>query len=198
MVVKSTITMTTQVEDDYIVWLSDFESVNHQVTIATIDEIEDPLLNELAFMPGTPSSPFVWSHNKEENDRARRWWFWAISAGIVRTDGSHYIRTGDLVNSWTIEVLSEGLTSRVVLSNPANILPLVQGSLAQDITAAARFQIPGHKRTKWPLVAETANFWLNDVFPEIYEEKLQETVLIFAETTRKRRAHTPKQRGSRN
>lgn len=194
MVVKSTVTTSTIVEDDYIAHLSDFESVNHQVTLAAVDEIEDPLLNELAFMPGTPASPFVWSHNKEENDRARRWWFWAISAGKVRTDGSHYIRTGDLVNSWSIEIQADGLETRVVLSNPANILPLVQGSLAQDLTAAARFQIPGHKKTGWPLVAETANFWLNDIFPEVYDEKLQETVLTFAETTRKRRAFTPQRR----
>jgi hypothetical protein len=190
MTVRTTLSVSTNVEDDLLVYLEQFNQANEDLVRDVMDDIAPDLLDELTFMPGTPASPFVWSNNKEANDRARRWWFWAISAGDVRTDGRHYIRTEQLVNGWSIEILSEGETTRVKLENPSSVLPLVQGSLAQNISQAGRFQIPGHRNTGWILVAITVNFWLGEAFPQDYEDALQDTVLDLVETSQRRRAFT--------
>ncbi|NIN36641.1 MAG: hypothetical protein GTO60_16720 [Gammaproteobacteria bacterium] len=115
-------------------------------------EIQEPIgrfLQQALSQQAPPRTDvkFVWSLNRAANERARRWWFYAIREGLVSTDGSHYKRSGDMVRNWNITVSRQGNSITIDASNKSPGSEFVYGSETQN-------QIPGHATTGWPEVQE--------------------------------------------
>jgi hypothetical protein len=114
------------------------------------------LLEELRTYPSRAASlPFVWSRNKEKNEKARRWYFAAIRRGEIPTSGGRYQRTGEYAKSWTGKLLKDGTTRTIRISNSYPAAKWIGGSFDRN----RDFQIPGHKKTGWARSADTFDFY---------------------------------------
>jgi hypothetical protein len=100
-------------------------------------ELQSYVLAIMAETPGEPSSPFEFA-----TLRSARFYFWLITSSVfsAASDGAHWIRSGEIENSWQTKVeygaLSANLT--VFSNNPA----------AKYVYGPA-FQVEGHRRTGW-------------------------------------------------
>jgi hypothetical protein len=90
--------------------------------------------------PPAKASPYVWSLNKDANDRARKWYFRQLALGKIPTDGQRYQRTGAMLDAFEITTL---------FSNNAIGLEVVNSAPGVDYVMGER-QIYGHKQTGWP------------------------------------------------
>jgi hypothetical protein len=95
--------------------------------------------------------------------KSRRYYFYLIKSGQVKTDGKHYIRTGGYAKSWVVDVAQNGEVFQiyvgarqqapkggVTIGNrsftggqflPFKVMEYIGGDL----------QVPGHKDTGWTL-----------------------------------------------
>lgn len=87
----------------------------------------------------------AWSTNRAADARARRWWFWAIGSGKIKTAGGRYVRTGKLNKQWTLTVRK----NRLSLENTSERAKWVY-SFAKTPRARGGRPNPGHIRTGWP------------------------------------------------
>lgn len=158
--------------------VSDFSSNLNEAMRPAQEEVRAGLLNELADYPperGT-GRKFVWSNDRENHRRAARWWFAHIDDGgqrdgPIKTDGEHYIRTGNLANSWEVRIednLKERSSGIIVLNNAPDrknrfLYRWVVGTFAQK--DGKRWQIPGHER--WYFVQDVTEKWF-----KVYIDKL--------------------------
>jgi hypothetical protein len=121
----------------------------------------------MAQTPGDPSSPFAFA-----TEKSARFYFWLITSSVfsAATDGSHWIRSGDVENSWQVEV-SYGTFSaklRVFTTHPA----------AKYLYGP--WQVPGHRITGWNAQIEQARRLVyaqaKRVSVELYVEALKMAV----------------------
>src|SRR5258706_6582580 len=102
-------------------------------------ELQSYVLAIMAETPGEPSSPFEFATLKSS-----RFYFWLITSSVfsAASDGAHWIRSGEIENSWQVEVSYGALnaTIRVFSNNPA--AKFVYGPNPND-------QVAGHKHTGW-------------------------------------------------
>lgn len=91
----------------------------------------------MATAPGLPSSPFEFA-----TEKSARFYFWLVtsSAFSAASDGAHWIRSGDLENSWQVGVEYGAFTARVfIFSRDPSAKYVYRG----------QHQVPGHARTGW-------------------------------------------------
>lgn len=98
------------------------------------------LLEKLQFEPEQPEHPFIWSFDPAAQARARRWWFWAVKAGVVPTENGRYKRSGRRIAGWKLitDYTDEGGVLRVENKEPG--VEYVYGER----------QVPSHSASGWP------------------------------------------------
>lgn len=104
-----------------------------------------------------------WSPDPEADARARRWWHWAVKTGRVKTDGRHYIRTGNFQKAFDIRfVVQDDYYDLLVLANKKGTdskgrfkYRWVVGTF--DRARGNRWRIPGHRKTGWQWIRTTAD-----------------------------------------
>lgn len=99
-----------------------------------LGDIQKIGLQRLSIMPGPAVHPFAFATPK-----SRRWYFWAVSQGIIPTDGNGYLRSGETARSWffTINPLAKGAS--IGVGNAKEHATFVYGPR----------QVPGHRVTGW-------------------------------------------------
>lgn len=100
------------------------------------------MVTELQFVPEPPAHPFVWSFDEAANARAKRWWFYAIHAGIVATDPitKRYLRTGKRMKGWHFVTDA---------SDDGGILTVTNKEPGVEFVYGFR-QVPSHELSGWP------------------------------------------------
>jgi len=115
-------------------------------------------------------------------------------AFFAKTKGKPYVRTGQLANSWTVDVTTEGGIFSINVRNPANAAKYVYGSLSRQ--SPGRFQQRFHKITGWPVAAEIIRPVLQEMIDE-FADKFRDAIGDFGNVTGSGiRAYTsPRKRG---
>lgn len=105
-----------------------------------------PQMKAALFYPGpaknglNSGTPFLWSFDPAANARARRWFFANYPEG--------YTRSGNFGRAWEITVAVKQAEVMLSVSNPTPGTRYIVGDFANGAG-----QIPGHRRTGWPLAA---------------------------------------------
>lgn len=118
--------------------------------------VRAPFLDELRTTPPPAKHPFAFATPK-----SRRWYFYAIHAGLIRTSGGRYQRTGALAAGWRVDI---------TLGDDAVVLSAANPVRSQKWVTGKR-QVPGHRNTGWPLAKSTIDFW-RDASAEVAENAL--------------------------
>jgi hypothetical protein len=171
--------------EDFRAFAASMPQVAYDTVAAAKKQVEGQFLDELGFTPGPVASPWDgWSVDAAAHERARRWWFAAVDRGEVATDGRHYKRSGKMERGWFLEVSRDGADTRLDVGNREPGAIHVYGSLnMRSQGEAERWQIPGHRKTRWPVMRETVIFWM-----DVFRERLVETFHDLAEVRIKRRS----------
>ncbi len=139
MTVRTTLKTISEPDKDIVQFADDFARLSKKIGQRAFKKIEIPLLDELRFYP--PERP---------NQR--------------------YVRTYRLQRGWKAGIVQLGVNSfGLVVSNDTDYTAFVVGSLAQAISAAARFQADVH-RNRWQLATETVKFWFEAYLEELNKE----------------------------
>jgi hypothetical protein len=87
--------------------------------------------------PGPPSSPFEFA-----TEKSARFYFWLITSSVfsAASDGSHWIRSGELENSWQVEVSYGALSARI---------SVISMNWAAKYVYGPKYQVQGHANTGW-------------------------------------------------
>ena len=165
-----------QAVDELEYFIDSMDDMNQEMLQETRDEIAPDALAELQSDPGEVKYPIEWASDKQRK---------FVMAKLRRENNLPYQRTDKLRNMWVVEVRGRA----IVIENISSIAKYVYGSLAQDRSAALRFQQPFHKNTEWQPATDTASFWL-DAATEIYMDKFDERLRDFATGNIRRRAFT--------
>lgn len=114
------------------------------------------LLDELTAEPRPAVHPFGFATPK-----SKRWYFYALRAGLIPTDGRRYKRRGVISKAWKITVKPTLEGGEAALENSQEGAQYVYGPR----------QVPGHKLTGWPSIEtlqEKYQAQLNDVAIETW------------------------------
>jgi hypothetical protein len=145
-------TFDTQALENLEAFVDQFADVAYMAFEETVAEIEPALLQELQDTPPKPTYPLRWASDKQRK----------FVMAKLRAEGNlPYRRTGKLAAAWTVDIDRNGSTFAMVVQNPATAAPFVYGSLAQNRTAALRFQQPFHQDTGWQAATDTVTYWQN-------------------------------------
>ena len=166
--------------DDLMHFVESFEAIIGELAEEVHNDIEPQALAELGYYPGPSQHRGRWSNTPDANTRARRYYWWAVHAGVINADPDTgaYIRSGQYGEAWYVafEATAGVFAFRIGTTYPGAIY--VGGSLNQRTPgAAARWQNPGHAATGWPIQVQTINFWLDaalDQFTVKFYERLGE------------------------
>jgi hypothetical protein len=158
MVIRRTLKTISEPEKTLEVYAVQFADLTQELAEKAFRQIESPLLDELRFYP--PERP-----------------------------GQRYVRTFRLRRGWkaSLERINNDTTALVV-SNDVEYASFVVGSLAQRVSAGARFQADIHKG-RWPLATETVSFWQIAYF-EILQDEFERELSQFGTITNRARAFT--------
>lgn len=119
-------------------------------------------------LPGYPSPPAAGEASKHWTDKQRRWFFWALSQGLVEGE---YTRTGTLGRRFTTKVQVRGVEVLGEIGSDTPYAPWVVGpdeNEAITIGGVQMFQAPIHRGRWWQ-------------FQEVVDANLGEAYSIFAE-----------------
>lgn len=150
--------------DDLIAFVDAFDEINVEIGEEVVSAIEPFLLDELHYYPGEVKYPIQWT-----SERQRKAFFATDGFGA----GIPYRRTGRLRDAWRVVSDVQGGAFTMRVENDADSARFVVGSLAQNVSAAQRFQQRFHANTGWPLATETVAFWL-DAAQEEYQRILRD------------------------
>ena len=112
-----------------------FEKFAGRLEIKVDQELLAKVLEILAETPGEPVSPFRFG-----TDKSLRFWFWLITQYPNLTDGSHWLRTGDIESAWQTEVTFGEMRATIMVFNTRPDAKYVYGPWA----------VAGHIATGWP------------------------------------------------
>lgn len=102
------------------------------------NQVIDYALKEARIYPAnSPALPFVWSYDKEKQNRARRWYF--ANKVPKGSAGGRYQRTGALGQAWQGKVETTPTSGTISIVNP---------TVASDYVYGAQ-QVPSHYLTGW-------------------------------------------------
>lgn len=149
------------------------------------NQIERPLAADLQFVPPE------WGNKKRDwqTDTQRNAFFASDGFG----GGIPTRRTGAMIAGWTVTFTAVGRGFRIGISNPVDFTRFVVGSLAKQVSRAARFQQRMHKATGWPLATETVQFWLNEA-AEIFKDNMRKAFGTVEITTTRQARTSPRRR----
>ncbi|MEL6527872.1 MAG: hypothetical protein AAFQ07_19400 [Chloroflexota bacterium] len=138
--------------------------VRASVEIATANASNDAL-RAVQRTPRPSVHPFRWSLDSNANARARRWYFAAVARGEIRTDGTRYVRSGDLGKSFDVFVEERSNSIDAVFGSDFDKASYVTGNADGSVS-----QIPGHARTGWFEFNEPAQQFVTDVVAGVQRE----------------------------
>ena len=176
MTIRMTGTYNLTALDDFENFVQGIDAVNQQILNEVRDEIAPDALQELSVDAPPVARPIQWTSDKQRK---------FVMAKLKRENNLPYRRTGRLRNAWVVEVRGNA----IVIENPSAISKFVYGSLAQNRSAALRFQQGFHANTGWQPATDTAKKHL-DRANELYLIKFEEWLKDLALATPKRRAFT--------
>lgn len=170
-----TLDVTTRFEplDDLIAFADDFDAIAGEVAQEVQQEIEPLALDELATYPGPSQHGGRWSDDPAANERARRYYWWAVGAGVINADPitGAYIRSGEYGQSWYLAFSADQGIYAIRFGSTMPGAAYVGGSLNQRSRGeAVRWQNPGHGATGWPVQVDTVNFWVEAAL-ELFSDK---------------------------
>lgn len=180
MTIRMTGTYNLTALDDFENFVQGIDAVNQQILNEVRDEIAPDALQELSVDAPPVARPIQWTTPKQ-----MRYYFGVVAKRDSQGNIIPYKRTGKLRNAWVVEVRGNA----IVIENPSAISKFVYGSLAQNRSAALRFQQGFHANTGWQPATDTAKKHL-DRANELYLIKFEEWLKDLALATPKRRAFT--------
>jgi hypothetical protein len=145
-------TFDTQALENLEAFVDQFADVAYMAFEETVADIGPVLLQELQDTPPKPTYPIRWASEKQ-----RRAFF--ATDGFGR--GIPTRRTGKVQAGWQGEITRNDGTFSYAVFNAVSYAPFVYGSLAQNRTAALRFQQPFHQDTGWQAATDTVSYWQN-------------------------------------
>lgn len=107
-------------------------------------QIKPSLLDELRYYPRPAVHPFQFATAK-----SKRYYFWAVRTGVIKTSGGRYQRTGALAAGWQVDIFfGDGAVGMSVVNRRKEV---------KYVTG--KRMIPGHQVTGWQRHDETIKFW---------------------------------------
>lgn len=178
--IRATATADTSIIDDLIYQVQNHDKIVAEIGTEVHRQYEGDALAHLRAEPGPPKYPLAWASEKQ-----RRF----VMAKLTRENNLPYRRSHDLSQAWEVIIKIEGGVLRFVIENPAPGAKFVYGSLAKDLSAAARFQQPFHADTGWQQASVTARYWL-DVMQSEFTKRYKARLATFGRASGRTRAFT--------
>lgn len=136
--------------------------------------------HEVQDYPPRTGATFVWSRNKKQNDKARRWWFAQVKAGRIPTANGRYKRSGKLGRSFKATFKANPKSVQIDITTDYPNYKYVVGEFG---VGGEKAQIVGHRQTGWMPIARTSN-----EFYEAVEETFKQTAFRPNQSARFRRS----------
>lgn len=134
------------------------EMVGDEMKALTSD-LEQRVPDELGAIPNSPAKlPLEFATPK-----SRRYYFWAVRTGKIRTDGKRYIRSGKASMGWKVTLDNDGASYLIRISNDWQASIYVYGTLA---ATGFDTRVQGHKNTGWQAVKPKADILLKPLLQE--------------------------------
>lgn len=150
--IRVTASFDTQALDGLIAFVEQFDDVAYMAFEETVADIAPPMIAELETEPPKPTYPLRWKSDKQRK----------FVMAKLRAEGNlPYRRTGKIRQSWVTELVRNGASFSFIVANTAPASVFLYGSLAQNRTAALRFQQPFHQDTGWQAATDTVSYWQN-------------------------------------
>lgn len=111
-------------------------------------QIKPGLLDELRHYPGPVQYPFEFATAK-----SRRYYFWKFKERIP------YQRSGGYGDGWQVVIT---VSDNAVVMSVRNSYPAAKW-------IGGKRQVPGHRKTGWPLYGETIDFWREPAIEVVVE-----------------------------
>lgn len=178
--IRATATTDTSIIDDLIYQMQNHDKIVAEIGTEVHRQYAGEALSHLQVEPGTPKYPLKWASEKQ-----RRF----VMAKLTRENNLPYRRSHDLSQAWEVIIKIEGGVLRFIIENPAPQAKFVYGSLAKDVSAAARFQQPFHRQTGWQQASVTARYWLQ-VFQDEFTKRYRVRLAQFGKSSSRSRAFT--------
>lgn len=143
--INTTVVRETRGSDTLDLFLEAFPGLlEDELTAAFDSQIKPFLLDELRYYPRPAVLPFEFATAK-----SRRWYFWAVRTGLIKTSTGRYQRTGDLARGWRVDIVFGDGAVALSVGNKRKEVKYVTG----------KRQVPGHANTGWPKHEQTILFW---------------------------------------
>lgn len=122
-----------------------FPDVLQDEVIAAFNrDIRPFLLAELQHEPPAAKMPFDF-----ETEKSRRYYFWLVSQGKVKTANGHYVRSHKLSRGWRVGISAD--EDLIVMS--------AENRVKHERWVTGPRQIRGHAATGWVQRQKTIAFW---------------------------------------
>lgn len=115
-----------------------------EVIAAFNRDIRPFLLAGLQYEPGPAKMPFEFA-----SEKSRRYYFWLVSQGKVKTANGHYVRSHKLSKGWRVGISAD--EDIVVMS--------AENRVKYERWVSGPRQIRGHAATGWVQRQKTIAFW---------------------------------------
>jgi hypothetical protein len=148
MAIRTRITIDGTPFSDEISALEALNAIMEEAAIITKNEIEPHWLAEAQHYPPPAKLPFRFA-----TERSRRYYFAVV---VKKGFPFRYVRTNKLKDSFFMRFLKRNDAIEFVFGSDSDIAKWVVGSFDQR----RQYQVAGHRNTGWPLIAQTATFWL--------------------------------------
>lgn len=143
------------------------------------------ILADMSKYPRQAVHPFQFATAK-----SRRYYFYLVRSGKVRTDGKRYVRNGGYGKSWQVLSDYSGGVYRVAIVSDFKAARYVGGTLVRNLQQARQSQVAGHSRTGWQLSAKVAQKWYEILGVDFLELAEDEIGSQFAKLNTQRRAYS--------
>lgn len=161
MPIKTRLTITGNAISDEIAALDAIDAMMMEAAQKAKQIVEPQWLSEAQYYPPPAKLPFQFA-----TEKSRNFYFWKFVKG--RGPG-RYVRTGKLKESFFFRLIQNDHAVTFLLGSDSTVAKWVVDSFDKR----RRYQVPGHRKTGWLPIADTANFWL-----EVAEEEFMKQVTI--------------------
>ena len=122
-----------------------FPNLLEDTVIAAFNrDIKPGFLKELQYEPPAAKLPFEF-----ETAKSRRYYFWAVRSGKIKTANGRYVRTHKLSRGWDVGISADD--ELIVMS--------AQNRRKYEKYVTGPRQVKGHRNTGWPLRQQIVAFW---------------------------------------
>ena len=142
--INSSVIRETRGSDTLNAFLEAFPGyLQEEISDAFNSQIKPFFLDELRYYPRPAVLPFQFATAK-----SKRWYFWAVRTGKIKTSNGRYQRTGDLGRAWKVDIFFGDGAVGMSVANKRKEVKWVTG----------KRQVPGHALI-WPKHEQTIDFW---------------------------------------